>query len=61
MSLWKVDDTATRLLMSEFYRNYLSGKSKQESLRLAQQWLREIPKYSSPEYWAAFILLDALN
>jgi len=61
MSLWKVDDTATQLLMTDFYRNYLSGKSKQESLRLAQQSLRSNPEYSDPEYWAAFILLDGLN
>lgn len=61
MSLWKVDDTATQLLMTEFYKNYLSGKSKQESLRLAQQSLRKNPEYSNPEYWAAFILLDGIN
>ena len=61
MSLWKVDDTATQKLMAEFYRNYLSGKSKQESLTLAQQSLRNNPEYSDPEYWAAFILLDGLN
>lgn len=61
MSLWKVDDTATQKLMAEFYRNYLSGKSKQESLTLAQQFLRNDPEYSDPEYWAAFILLDGLN
>lgn len=60
MSLWKVDDTATQKLMTEFYRNYLSGKSKQESLTLAQQFLRNDPEYSDPEYWAAFILLDEL-
>ena len=65
MSLWKVDDTATQILMTEFYHNYLSGKSKQESLRLAQQYLRNCTDgeedYSDPKYWAAFILLDALN
>lgn len=61
MSLWKVDDSATQLLMTDFYKNYLSGKSKQESLRLAQQSLRNNPEYSNPEYWAAFILLDGLN
>lgn len=61
MSLWKVDDTATRLLMTDFYRNYLSGKSKQKSLKLAQHSLRHNSEYSDPEYWAAFILLDGLN
>jgi CHAT domain-containing protein len=61
MSLWKVDDEATQLLMTDFYKYYLSGKSKQESLRLAQQSLRRSTEYSDPEYWAAFILLDGLN
>ena len=61
MSLWKVDDTATQKLMTEFYSHYLSGKSKQESLNLAQQSLRNDSQYSDPEYWAAFILLDGLN
>ncbi len=61
MSLWKVDDTATQKLMTEFYSHYLSGKSKQESLHLAQQALRNNSEYSDPEYWAAFILLDGLN
>ena len=40
VSLRKVDDNATRLLMTEFYRNYLSGKSKAESLKAAQTHLR---------------------
>lgn len=61
MSLWKVDDTATQILMTEFYKNYLSGKTKQESLRLAQKSLRDNPEYSDPQYWGAFILLDGLN
>lgn len=61
MSLWKVDDTATQLLMTNFYKNYLAGKSKQESLKLAQRTLRKNSEYSAPEYWAAFILLDGLN
>lgn len=61
MSLWKVDDTATQKLMAEFYRHYLSGKSKQESLHLAQESLRKSREYSDPQYWAAFILLDGLN
>lgn len=61
MSLWKVDDTATKMLMTEFYKHYLSGKSKQESLHLAQESLRNSSEYSDPQYWAAFILLDGLN
>ena len=61
MSLWKVDDTATQKLMTEFYKHYLFGKSKQMSLHLAQESLRKSNKYSDPQYWAAFIMLDGLN
>lgn len=61
MSLDNVDDKATQLLMVEFYKNLLSGKSKHESLRNAQRYLRttENGKYNDPKYWASFILLDA--
>lgn len=58
MSLWKVDDLATSMLMTEFYKQYLSGKSKRESLYLAQSVLRESEEFSDPYYWASFILLD---
>lgn len=61
MSLWKVDDDATQILMSEFYKCYVSGLAKQESLQNAQRVVRETPGFEDPEYWAAFILLDALN
>lgn len=61
MSLWKVDDEATKLLMTEFYHNLIKGDSKISSLRKAQQYIRSIPYYNSPEYWAGWILLDALN
>ena len=41
MSLWKVDDKATRLLMTYFYNNLMSGMSKHNSLTKAQEQLRE--------------------
>ena len=41
MSLWKVDDNATQLLMTQFYKNLLAGKSKFESLREAQKYVRD--------------------
>lgn len=61
MSLWKVDDKATQMLMTEFYKNFLNGKSKRESLLAAQKVVRETPGFEDPVYWAGFILLDALN
>ena len=63
MSLGKVDDEATKILMVEFYRNLMNGKTKRQSLKDAQQYLREVDngKYDDPKYWASFIMLDGLN
>ena len=56
MTLWKVDDLATSLMMREFYSNLVSGNSKHDAYVYAQKKVRE--KYNSPFYWAAFIMLD---
>ena len=63
MSLDKVDDEATRILMVEFYRNLMNGKTKLQSLQKAQQHLRQVEngKYDDPKYWASFIMLDGIN
>jgi tetratricopeptide (TPR) repeat protein/tRNA A-37 threonylcarbamoyl transferase component Bud32 len=51
LSLWKVDDTATALLMPRFYENLLGKRPdlkaplpRAEALRQAQRWLRELPR-----------------
>lgn len=57
MSLWRVNDKATMIFMSTFYKALLEGKSKYESYKTAQAAVRE--RYSGdPYYWAPFILLD---
>ena len=56
MSLWKVDDNATSLMMQTFYEHLLSGMSKREAFNLAQAAVRA--KYSEPYYWAGFVMLD---
>lgn len=57
MSLWKVEDRATALFMQTFYREWKGGATKREAFAEAQRRVRE--EYNpSPEYWAAFILLD---
>lgn len=63
MSLWKVDDDATRLLMTEFYKNWMGGMSKHDALEKAKQAVRtSVEKdWSDPNYWAAFVLLDGLS
>lgn len=63
MSLWKVDDAATCLLMTEFYRNWMNGKSKHDALESAKKVVRshKDKSWDNPKYWAAFILLDGLD
>ena len=64
MSVWPVNDYTTQLLMVEFYKNYLSGNSKHEALKLAQQYVKDYKDdngeklFVSPYYWAGFIILD---
>ena len=62
MSLWKVDDEATCALMTEFYSNWIEkSMSKHDAFEAAKKTIRETPKWRSPKYWAAFILLDGLD
>jgi CHAT domain-containing protein len=55
MSLWAVNDEVTQELMTSFYRNWLSGKTKSEAFRAAQEQLKE--KYKYPYFWGAFVML----
>jgi CHAT domain-containing protein len=55
MSLWSVSDEATQELMSTFYKEWLSGKTKRDAFRLAQMKLKE--KYPAPYYWGAFVMV----
>jgi CHAT domain-containing protein len=60
MSLWKVPDEATMLLMTTFYNEWLDGKTKQQALKNAQKTVRKYKEkdYSLPFYWAAFVMMD---
>lgn len=60
ISLWKVEDDATRVMMTEFYRLLLEGKSKRDAFVKAQQHLRtaEGGRFNRWECWAAFVMLD---
>jgi CHAT domain-containing protein len=60
-SLWKVDDEATRALMTEFYRLWsptdaTPGVSAAEALRRAQDFVRAEKKWTRPYFWAAWVL-----
>lgn len=54
-SLWQVNDEATGILMTEFYKN-LEKMDKVDALRQAQQTLSNHPKYVHPYYWGGFVL-----
>lgn len=57
VSLWEVDDEATAELMRLFYREMLKGgRAPAAALRSAQDTLRKRPEWSTPFYWAGFVL-----
>jgi tetratricopeptide (TPR) repeat protein/CHAT domain-containing protein len=53
MSLWKVDDQQTQVLMLDFYNRILQGQPRAEALREAQLALKKL--HPHPYYWGAFI------
>lgn len=55
MSLWKVDDLATRDLMKAYYGNLTAGGGRISGLRVAALEMRKDPARQHPYYWAAFI------
>lgn len=59
MSCWEVNDVATNMLMSDFYKNLISGMTKQKSLLESVRLVKS--RYKLPTAWAAFILLDAVD
>ncbi len=57
MSLWEVDDNATRELMAEFYKSWMQTNNIRQSFRTAQRKLANSRKYSHPRYWGGFVIL----
>jgi hypothetical protein len=56
-SLWKVDDEATAVLMSEFYAGMFErGLTPAAALREAKLKMLNHPRFNAPFYWAAFVL-----
>jgi CHAT domain-containing protein len=55
MSLWKVNDEATQELMTTFYKEWVSGKTKREAFNTAQKKIRD--KYHYPYYWGGFVMV----
>ena len=55
-TLWQVDDKATSLLLQRFYDN-LKTMDKVQALQQAQLYLKKLPGYEDPYYWAPFQLV----
>ncbi|WP_322746046.1 DUF2225 domain-containing protein [Nostoc sp. LEGE 06077] len=55
LSLWLVDDAATKDLMVKYYQNLQTGKGRHEALRAAQLDLLNSQEYQHPRFWAAFL------
>ena len=58
ISLWKVEDAATKDLMVTYYERLKAGEGRREALNQIQRdWLegKKGKKYQHPYYWASFI------
>ncbi|MGE5182024.1 MAG: CHAT domain-containing protein [Acidobacteriota bacterium] len=55
MSLWQVDDRATRDLMEGYYKRLRAGAGRSAALRDVQLELQRRPAYAHPYFWASFI------
>lgn len=56
MSLWIVDDEATKELMKSFYNCWISGLSPNKPEALRQTLLQIRKKFPHPYFWSAFVL-----
>jgi CHAT domain-containing protein/tetratricopeptide (TPR) repeat protein len=59
MTLWPINDRATAILVTEFYRQLSMGKTKSEALRNAKLlYIEKADERSAhPFFWAAFVSL----
>ncbi|MEN3336130.1 MAG: hypothetical protein V7641_5495 [Blastocatellia bacterium] len=55
LSLWKVDDNATRDLMIDYYTRLKAGQGRSEALRQVQLKMLASPNYRHPYFWASFV------
>jgi len=60
LSLWKVNDLSTSVLMTSFYDNILSEEMDLNmALSAAKRRMIESKKFAHPYYWAAFVFIGA--
>jgi CHAT domain-containing protein len=56
MSLWKVDDLATRDMMIGYYQRLEAGEGRSEALRQVRLGMLSNSATAHPFYWASFIV-----
>lgn len=57
MNLWEASDVATQCFMTNFYWDLVNGsKDRHKAFQFARDEVRK--KYSSPFYWAGFVMID---
>ena len=63
MSLWSVDDCSTQTLMSLFYQQLKSGKTKDAAMRLARlAYLEKADvEHCHPFFWAPFVAMGDMQ
>ena len=57
VSLWKVADNSTAILMHTFYKKLLKEGNYSSAIRHAKMAMINSSKFSQPYYWAPFILI----
>lgn len=55
MSMWQVDDAATKDLMVGYYKKLAAGRGRSAALAEIQREMLAQKKYAHPFYWASFI------
>jgi len=55
ISLWKVDDVMTQVLMGQFYHYLFKGHPVRTALKLAQ--LDQLKKHPDPYGWGGFVIV----
>jgi CHAT domain-containing protein len=61
VSLWPVEDESTAAFMVDFYSKLKSGVTKDVALKAAIALVKANPQFSSPKFWAPFVLCGAYN
>jgi CHAT domain-containing protein len=61
VTLWKVNDKATRELMIAYYKRLVAGEGRADALRAVQLEMLGSPALRHPCCWAGFLPVGAWN